>query len=179
MSETTAKVAHEQIGYTVRNFIDAAELKADIAFSTADLNTAMMKQSALFVHYGVQFAEASHQVDVVKMLLESTEATYYKLIRDQFIDSGDKFTETLLDKLVSRSAKVISLKKALTSAKRIESMCKTATEGFRHRRDMLIQQGMLSREEMKGDLHIAVRNAKDDAVEAQKESVLTRIRSKE
>lgn len=168
--------AHEPVGYTVKTFIDADELRRDIAYSTTDLTSAMQKQGSLLVHYGRLHAEASHQVDVVKMLLESTEATYYKVIRDEFNKSGEKFTETLLEKMISRTPKVVQMKKALISAKRIEAMCKTAVEGFRHRRDMLVQQGLLSREEMKGELYIAERNAKNDAAEAQKQSALERIR---
>lgn len=179
MVDTAVATAHEPVGYTVKTFLDPVQLKRDISYSTNDLSGAMMQQGSLFVHYGGLYAEAAHQVDVVKMLLESTEATYYKVIRDQFNMSGEKFTETLLEKMVSRTTKVVQMKKALIAAKRIESICKTAMEGFRHRRDMLVQQGLISREEMKGDLYIAERNTRNDAAQAQKESALARIRSQE
>lgn len=173
---TTADAATKTPGYTVQDFIDANHLKRDMAFSPNDLTTAMMEQSSLFAHYGVLAARASSQVDTVKLLLENTEAAIYKMTRDDMVSKGEKFTETLLEKLISRHSRVISMKKALNQAKRVESIGKTAVEGFRHRRDMLVQQGLISREEMKGDLRIAERNARQDAIDAQKESALSRIR---
>jgi len=67
-----------QSTYTVRDFVDAGKLKSDLAYSTNDLSDAMMRQASLFSHYGVLLAQASHQVDVVKMLLENTEAAVYR-----------------------------------------------------------------------------------------------------
>ncbi len=175
MTVTTADPAVETPGFTVKDFVDAAQLKKDLAFSPNDLSTPMMQQSSLFAHYGVLHADAQRQVDTVKLLLENTEATVYKIIRDKFVTDGDKFTETLLEKSVARHARVIQMKKALNQAKRVESITKIAVEGFRHRRDMLIQQGLISREEMKGDLRIAERNAHADAQDAQKNAALDRL----
>ncbi|SCW95779.1 hypothetical protein [Ancylobacter rudongensis] len=177
MSETptTGDAAAQPTVYQVRDYIDAAQMKRDLAFSTNDLTTAMMEQSALFSHYGVLAAQASHQVDVVKMLLENTEAAVYKAERDRLASSGEKFTETLLEKIVSRHSRVISMKKALNEAKRIESIGKIAVEGFRHRRDMLVQQGLISREEMKGELKIAERNVREDVQAQQREAVLQQM----
>jgi hypothetical protein len=43
---------------------------------------------------------------------------------------------------------------------------------------MLVQQGLISREEMKGEVRIAERNAAQDALEAQKQGALDRIQQK-
>lgn len=163
------------MGFEVKNFIDADEMRKDMAFSPNDIDTAMMQQASLFAHYGVLHADALRQVDTIKLLLENTEAAVYKLLRDKMASKGEKFTETLLEKLVSRHDRVVAMKKALNQAKRVEAIGKTAVEGFRHRRDMLIQQGVKMREELKGELRIAERTARDDAVEAQKAAVLERL----
>jgi hypothetical protein len=175
---TTADPAVETPGFHVKNFIDAATLKSDLAFSPNDLTTPMIEQASMFAHYGVLHADAQKQVDTVKLLLENTEAAVYKIIRDKMATDGEKFTEALLEKSVARHARVISMKKALNQAKRVETTCKMAVEAFRHRRDMLVQQGLISREEMKGEVRIAERNAAQDALEAQKQGALDRIQQK-
>lgn len=180
MSEkaTTGDSGRETPGFTVRDFIDARQMKMDLTFNPVDLTSAMIDQAGLFSHYGVLAANASHQTDVVKLLLENTEAAVYKVERERFLASGEKFTEALLEKLVSRHPRVISMKKALIEARRVEAIGKIAVEGLRHRRDMLVQHGLISREEMKGEIQIAARNAKQDALELQKETVLERLKNK-
>jgi len=144
--------------YAIRQFVDPLEMKADLAISTANLSDAMIQQASLFSKYGVLASEASHQVDVVKMLLESTEATVYKLLRDEAVKAGDKVTEAQLEKMVARHSSVTAMKRSLNAAKRIEAQAKTALEAFRHKKDMLVQLGAISREELKGELTIAARN---------------------
>ena len=159
-------------GYQVRDFVDVAQLTKDLAFSPANLSDAMMQQAAMFSHYGVLAAEASRQVDVVKLLLETTEAAIDNLFRSKAVSLGEKTTEAQLEKRVSREARVIGMKQALNEAKRIEATAKTAVEAFRHKRDMLIQMGLISREEMKGDLRIngsAYAQTRQDAEDAQRE----------
>jgi hypothetical protein len=175
---TTGDTAKEPVTYPVKDFIDARQLKSDLAYSPNDLTSAMMNQASMFSHYGVLAADASRQVDVVKMLLEQSEAAVYKLLRDQAAAAGEKVTEAQLEKQVARHSRVISMKKALNEAKRVESIGKTAVESFRHRRDMLVQLGLISREEMKGELRIGERNARDDAMSAQKDLALARIQRK-
>lgn len=171
---TTADPAKETVIYPVKDFIDASQLKKDLAFSDHDLTSAMMQQSAMFAHYGVLSAEAARQVDVIKMLLENTEAAVSKLIRDEIATAGEKVTEAAIAARIARHSRVISMKKALNEAKRIEATGKIAVESFRHRRDMLVQMGLISREEMKGDLRIAERNVREEALDVQKARYLER-----
>lgn len=147
--------------FKVDQFIDPRQMKSDLSYSTADLSSAMMQQASLFAHYGVLASQAARQVDVIKMLLETTEAAVYRVIRDKAIADGEKVTEALLEKRVARHEKVLSLKKALVEAKQIEANGKIAVESFRHRRDMLVQHGLISREEMKGELAIAVKKERE------------------
>jgi hypothetical protein len=164
-----------QTVYQVKDFVDASQLKRDLAYSTNNLSDAMMQQASLFSHYGVLHAEASHQVDVVKMLLENTEAAVYKMVSDEKAAAGEKVTVPMMDSLVARNARVVAMKKALNAAKRVEVVTKTAVEAFRHRRDMLVQQGLISREEMKGQITIAEKNVREDAQLAQRGALMDRI----
>lgn len=172
---TTGDAGKELTVYQVRDFIDAAELKRDLAYSPNNLTDAMMQQASMFSHYGVLAAEAAKQTDVVKMLLENTEAAVSKLIRDEIAAAGDKVTEPAVAARIARHPRVVAMKKAVNEAKRVESIGKTAVEAFRHRRDMLVQQGLISREEMKGELSIRERNAREDAIEASKNIALDRL----
>ena len=174
---TTGDAGREITSYPVRDFIDAVTMKRDLSYSPVDLTNAMTDQASLFAHYGVLAANASHQTNVVSMLLESTEAAIYKLLRDAAAAAGEKVTEAQLEKTMARHPRVIDMKKALNAAKRVEATCKIATEAFRHRRDMLVQQGSTSREEMKGELSIAARNVRDDVQAAQRDAVAARIRN--
>ncbi|QNH71680.1 hypothetical protein V1VFAS_113 [Rhizobium phage V1VFA-S] len=171
---TTADAATVSTTYQVRDFVDAAQLKRDLAYSPNNLTDAMMQQASMFSHYGILAADAARQVDVVKMLLENTEAAVQQIIRDELAGAGEKVTESMVAAKVARHTRTISMKKALNEAKRVESICKTAVEAFRHRRDMLVQQGLISREEMKGELTIRERNAREDALESTRALALDR-----
>lgn len=161
--------------YEVRQLVDPDQLKRDMTFSPTDLTNAMMEQASLFAHYGVLAAKASRQVDDVKMLLENVEAKVYRKVRDEAATEGVKLTEAQVEKQVVTHEQVIAFRKALNEAKQIEAIAKTAVEAFRHRRDMLVQQGLISREEMKGELSIAAKRAHEDELEALKTRALKRL----
>lgn len=156
----------------VQNFIDSRELKEDISFSPNNLDDAMMNQASLLVHYGILSAKASLQVDKLKMYLQTMEAKVYREVKDKLTDKGEKITENQLNAAIATDSRIIVAKKALNEAKQIESVAKTAVEAFRHRRDMLIQQGLLSREEMKGEVSIAKRNNEAERAEQFKRRLL-------
>lgn len=162
----------------VVQFTDNAQLKKDISYSTADIHGAMSEQASLFVHYGIGAADASRQVDRIKMLLEASESTVYRKLRDEAATAGTKITEVQLEKQVAIHPTIIKVKHGLNEAKHIEAVAKIAVEGFRHRKDMLIQQGAYSREEMKGEVSIAARNLATEASQSQRDRVLQNIKDK-
>lgn len=158
----------------VREYVDGAQIKKDVAYSTADLSGAMQNQASMLSHYGVEAAKASRQVDDIKLLLDVTESKIYRRLRDEFLAAKEKVTEVQLDKAVATHNQVIEIKKALNAAKQIEATAKIAVEAFKHRRDMLIQEGSTSREELKGELSISRKRAHDDLIDRQKQSFLER-----
>ncbi len=170
---------HEVPTIKVRNYIDSTKLRADLGYTTTNLSDAMMTQASLFAHYGEQAAKASRQVDNLKLVLENTEAAVYRLIRDDVASKGEKVTEALLEKLVTRHARVIQAKRNLNEAKQIEAVAKIAVESFRHRRDMLVQQGLIMREEMKGDLVIGARSEREREVDNLKDAYLSRVKNRQ
>jgi hypothetical protein len=146
----------------VKTFIDPAQLRKDISFSTADLSTAMVQQASLAVHYGVLLAQATRQVHSLELALEVAEAKVYRKLREEAATSGAKITEAQLEKQVAIHETVIKLKRAVAEAQQVEAVGKTAVEAFRQRRDMLIQQGLITREDMRGNLSIAEKRAAEE-----------------
>lgn len=177
MSEEAKKGSPRVI--KVIEYVDGAELRRDLAYSTADLSSAMQDQAAMFADYGVRAAKASMQVDKMKLLLDNTEAEISRRERDAKTLKGEKVTEPQLAAIVTRHPRVVAAKRALNEAKQIESVAKTAVEAFRHRRDMLVQQGLISREEMKGELAVAVKNARDEESRGQQQRILDRRRDRQ
>lgn len=173
MTEATPAAA-----IAVRNVIDGPKLKVDISINVADLQGAILEQASLFVHYAELAANASRQVDDMKMVLEAYESTVYRNLRDEAAKEGTKVTEASLEKSVAIHSKIVSIKRALNEAKQIEAIAKGAVEGFRHRRDMLVQQGATSREELKGELRIMNSADREAAAEATRDRVLDRMRSR-
>lgn len=172
------EVKPKPIKVKVVEYVDAANLRRDLAYSTADLSSAMQDQAALFADYGVNAAKASMQVDKMKLLLENTEAEVARRERDRKAVAGEKITEPQLAAIVTRHPRVVAAKSALNEAKQIESVAKTAVEAFRHRRDMLVQQGLISREEMKGELSVSMRNAREEESRSQQERILDRRKNR-
>lgn len=165
---------------TVKRLIDPEQLKKDMRFSLADLSSAMMEQAPLSTHYGMLAAKASRQVNDLELLLEVTEAKVYRIARDKRdaeTEKDKKVTEAALAKIVSTNAQVVSIRKALNEAKQIEAQTKTAVEAFRQRRDMLIQSGLISREEMKGEISIARRNELEAIRDDQRRDMARKITS--
>lgn len=173
--ELAAKPRSDKV--TVKLLIDPVQLKKDMSYSLADLDQAIQEQGSLFVHYGVIASKAARQVDDLKLLLEVAEARVYRALRDGFAKTGEKVTEAQLEKAVVSHPKIIAYKKAINEAKQIEATCKTAVEGFRQRRDMLIQSGATAREEMKGEVSIMRRREVEESREALKQRVLDRMKN--
>ncbi len=179
MSETkTPADPTPKIAYTVIEYVDAAQLKADLAFSLNNLSNANMQQASLIAHYGILHAKAMKQTATVEMLLENTRAVVYRKSREDLIARGEKFTEPMLESMVTRNTSVNAMRTALNEARQVEAIAKIAVESFRHRRDMLIQEGVKAREEMKGELYIAGQQAMSETLAAQRDRYLQRAREK-
>lgn len=163
---------------TVINHVDSSQLKQDLSYSSNDLTSAMMDQASLFAHYGVLLSQASAQVDKLKMLLEAAESRIYRQIRDAADLASEKTTEAQIKAGVAGHGRILEIKKALNEAKQIESLAKTAVEAFRHRRDMLIQHGLIEREEMKGQVSIMTKRAHEEQMQGVRERVSSSLKAR-
>src|SRR5665213_206665 len=155
MTEEVVAPALPKPVITVRNFLDEDQAKIDLSYSLNNLSDAYQRQPSFRLHYGTQAAKASRQVDDLKMVLEATESKVYREIRDEATKAGDKVTEAQLEKMVIGSPNVLAIKRAVNEAKQIEAITKAAVEGFKDRKDMLVQQGADSRAERSGEMRMS------------------------
>lgn len=147
----------------VKQFINPEVLKRDMAFSTSNLSEAFSQQASLFSYYAEKHAQAERQESRIKMTLDMREAQADRRIRKEAKAEGEKFTEPQIAKLVLLDPTVAKLNRDYIDAKQISAICKAAVEGFRHRRDMLIQLGADAREEKKGTLRMTAGSAGERA----------------
>ena len=140
--------------YRVRQFIDPEQLRKDSSINLADLTGAAQDQMSWLIHYGELAAQASRQVDDIKLLVDNAEARADRKIRDEMAAAGEKATEPMIEKRIARNETVIKMKRALNEAKQIEAIGKLAIQVFKDRRDMIIQLGASERKQMEGELQI-------------------------
>lgn len=162
---------------SVKRLIDEVQLKGDLAFSHGDLSSAMMAQASLATHYGMIAAKATRQTNDLELSLEVAEAKVYRNLRDVSASAGEKVTEAQLAKNVAIHPTIVALHKALNEAKQVEAQAKTAVEAFRQRRDMLVQAGLLSREEMKGEVSISRRHEVEEMRDDQRRLLAAKVAS--
>ncbi len=146
----------------VKDFLADEDLKTKLSYSMNDLSTAMAEQASLFAHFGVLAAKASRQVDNIKILIENTEARVDREIREAMAMLNEKITEGIVERKIARHPQVVAYKRALNEAKQVEKVAATTLEAFKHRRDMLVQAGAISREEMKGELSMSAKRELQD-----------------
>lgn len=143
--------------------IDFNKLQEDLRCSVNTLSADMVRQAPLYCHYGTLLAQASRNVDVARTRLELIESQTYKALRESW-QSTKPLTEEAAKRAIARQTTVIDAKEVLIEARFIEKTLTTIVESFRHRKDMLIQMGLLTREEMKGELSIRAKQTREELI---------------
>lgn len=161
--------------FVVHKYVDAAQLKRDLAINPSEVGNAMLEHASRTIEYGVKLAQAGKQADTVKMLLEAVEAKVDKSIRNTHAAAGAKVTESAIEKEMRLHPKVIAYRKLLNEARQIETLAKSAVDAFRQRKDMLVSFGMLQREEMRGEVSVNRRQAVEAEQEGLRERTLARL----
>lgn len=140
--------------FAVKDILDPAKLQADLSINENDLDTGMLRQSGLFAYYGALHAQAEQQLSRMEQLQEIIEARLDRKARDAAAASGTKITEAQVKAAIALEPKAIAIKTAVNKARMVTSLCKSAVDAFRNRRDMLIQLAFNSRSERKGELRL-------------------------
>lgn len=138
----------------LNTFIDADKLQEDLKFTENSISLAMTRQAALFAHYARLSADATYQSDRAKQQVELLEAQLNQKFRDSLVAAGTKFTEKSIDAMVISDSSYQAAQERAHEARAIAKMVESATESFRHRKDMLIQVGADLRMEKQGELRM-------------------------
>lgn len=138
----------------LNTFIDADKLQEDLKFTENSISLAMTRQAALFAHYARLSADATYQSDRAKQQVELLEAQLNQRFRDSLVAAGTKFTEKSIDAMVISDSSYQAAQERAHEARAIAKMVESATESFRHRKDMLIQVGADLRMEKQGEMRM-------------------------
>ena len=156
----------------VVNFIDGEKLKADLAYSMADLTDAMMKQASMASHYADLAAMATHQVNDLKTSLEVAESKVYRNERDAAIAKGEKTpSDAYLKVLVIAHPTIIAIKRAINEAKQVSAIAHGAVNAWDHRKSTLVQLAAGERTDKQGELRIMDQSARDAILERARQRV--------
>lgn len=139
---------------SVKQLIDAQQLKRDVSFSDNAITDAYMEQASLYVEYSQIAQQAELQADSFRQKVEIIEAKIDQEIRSEYLNRGEKLTENQLGRMLTLDKRVIGIKKRYLEAKSIAGFSKGALEAIKQKKDMLIQCGADLREESKGQLRM-------------------------
>lgn len=139
------------------------QVKRDLDIDQIDINVSMMRQAGLFAYYASLHARADAAVAKAEQMVDITEATLDKQIRDRAAAAGEKKTEAQIKSLIQTDPIMIRRRQALNEAVMLAAIAKSTAEAFRHRRDMLVQIGFNLREEIKGGVQIGEKQTRDAA----------------
>lgn len=139
----------------IKPIIDADRLKTDLNINPNDLQTGFMTQAGLFSWYAEKAAQAARQADRAKQRRDIIYAKLAQKIRTQAAEAGVKVTEAAIEEQVRISNEYVNACTQYYDAQMIEKLAESAVEAFRQRRDMLVQLGAMSREELKGQLRMS------------------------
>ena len=148
----------------VKTFVKQSDLALDLAFSEHNLNDAMMNQASLFSFYASTSAKAQLQCDRLKTTLDHITATIDVELREDAVATGTKVTETLISNKIKLDPRYMKAIAYYNESKAIAAMCKSTTEAFQQRRDMLVQIGKDAREDRLGEIRIKANTERMDGI---------------
>lgn len=151
--------------------IDPEQWAKDVAFKESNLSEAFQNQASLFGYYAMIAAKAARKAADLKNKLTLVEASVYNEMKEEIESENKKPVDAQITKLMKLDPRIIKAQSNLNDADERESIAKGLLESFRHRRDMLIQAGADTREEMKGEMRMK-------EITASRESMIDSARRK-
>lgn len=131
----------------VTYYIDPARLKRDVAFSTVNIEEAMMTHASMYVHYGVQQSKARGQYERTKAAFEILESRLDNEHRLTLKEENPKTTEAQIRAAVVSDTRWRQGNARLIETRGIYDLASVALEAFSQRRDTLLQMAKTLREE--------------------------------
>jgi len=134
--------------------VDAKQIVKDTTINPVDLDNEMLVQAGLFSNYAASTAKAELAMDNLKLKRDIVHAQVDKEVRDAAADEGRKVTEKLIDAEVSTDIRVVKVIRRHNELKAEFNTLKGVLEALKQKRDMLVQLGINSREEWKGEVRV-------------------------
>jgi len=167
----TGKAVEQKDGTALKSYVDASELKRDVAISPTDLDNDMIKHAALYVHYAEQTVNARRQYDRVKSQVEILEAQLDAHYRNKANDEGKKTTEAQLKSQVTSDPRYAAAQQKLIDAHSIWKLADIAERAMDQRKDMLLEVARDRRKEKEGQVRVL-------ELKAQKEAIMEAMRQR-
>lgn len=145
----------------LKYFMNPAKFEEDQQINPLNLDEMFMTQAGHFAYYGTLSAKANKQASNMKMMMEIKEAELAREHRDNLNDTHAKVTEAMINSAVITDPRYKRITMLYHEAVEISENLKTVVEAFRQRRDMLVQMGAMQREELKGDLVMKSKEARE------------------
>ena len=114
----------------------------------------MVRHSALVNLYGIKAAMALHQAKKAKQQLDLVRAQLSQDFREDGDSKGVKLTERAIEDHVTCHPKYQEAVSVYHDSVRIADMAESVVEAFKQRRDMIVNRGKVSLEEMKGSVRV-------------------------
>lgn len=156
---------------SLNEFVNADQLKRDVAFDPNDLDPAVREHAALFVHYSNLARLARRQFEQMKVTVDVLCSRLYAIHRERLLKEGGKATEALIEASVKSDPRYYAAQKKLIDARAIYDLASDAREAFSQRKDMIIQTSVDRRRERDGELRVKTAEAVNDAREAAMQRV--------
>lgn len=141
--------------------IDLPQFFEDVKFDPINLTDAFADQAGLYAHYAALSFKAAQQLSRLKVMVNMTWAKLDKEIRDRAASEGIKLTEKAIETEIERSRAYVEAKINANEAEAIDRLIRDALEAFKQRRDMLIQNGVVNRVEMEGEMRMRAASEPD------------------
>lgn len=135
----------------VDEFVDVTKIAADVAIDEANLNEEFVRQSGLIFHYIAQHARAEAQLASLKLRKDAVDAQIATNVRSRALADSEKLTVDMVKDRVRVHPTSLRYAQAIIKAEEVVGVIRAACDGMRHKKDMLVTKGHMTRDEMKAN----------------------------
>ena len=128
----------------------AEQLMCDVSISAETLNDCFMEQAGLYAFYAMQAKKVSTALGLKRVHLDTHSAKLGKEFRKEYIASGIKATEKMIENQIFVTASYVKLNLDIVELKTTETLLRDCLESLKQKKDMMIQLAVQQREEFKG-----------------------------
>jgi hypothetical protein len=153
-------------------FVDADQLKKDLAVNPNDLDDAVTSQAPMFVHYAQQAAYARRQYEKSKLAAEIMESQLDSAWRKKLAEDGGKVTEKMVENAVKADPRYAKAHNQVIEARALFDIANDAREAYMQRKDMIVQVSVDRRREREGQMRILAAKEGENATQSGREAAL-------